>query len=221
LNGRVDGILISVSSGTVSHEHLTDLLLNIPVVMFDRTNDDLDAVKIKTNDYESAYEATCHLIDRGCQRISYLSALNNLSTGKNRLLGYQDALRDRGISYDRNLCVYCGKEPDINYSMIKDLLVKQKPDGVLSSIEELVMPLYYACSELSISIPDELKIVSYSNIDTAPFLNPSLTTIEQPAFEIGQEAASILFKILEKKGGGQNGTYILKSTLSIRDSTGK
>jgi LacI family transcriptional regulator len=219
LNGRVDGILISVASETENNQHIVDLLSNIPTVLFDRANDEVDAVKITTNDYESAYEATCHLIDRGCKKISFLSGLYNLSTGKNRLLGYQDALKDHDIRYDLDLFVNCGKEPDLNYSQIKDLLLLQKPDGVLSSIEELVIPLYYACNELGINIPNDLKIISYSNLDTASILRPSLTTITQPAFEIGQESASILFKILQKKWFESNQTLILKSTLFIREST--
>ncbi len=219
LNGRVDGILISVASENESNQHLTSLLSQIPAVLFDRSNDEVDAVKITTNDYESAHEATCHLIERGCQKISFLSGLNNLSTGKNRLLGFKDALQQNGITYDESLFVNCGNEPDVNYSQIKEHIIQQKPDGILSSIEELVIPLYSACNELAVEIPRDLKIVSYSNLDTAPFLKPSLTTITQPAFEIGQEAAAILFKILEKKWFEPNETYILKSQLFIREST--
>jgi LacI family transcriptional regulator len=220
LNGRVDGILISISSNTQNNEHLSNMLSNIPTVIFDRANDEVDAIKILTNDYESAYEATSHLIHRGCQKISFLSGLDKLSTGKNRFMGYKDALADHGIVYNQNLYVKYGKDPDLNYTQIKDHLRNQKPNGVLSSVEELVLPLYAACRELSISIPDDLKIVSYSNIDTAAFLNPSLTTITQPAFEIGQEAASVLFNILDKKWSEPNETYILKSSLLIRESTG-
>ncbi len=221
MNGRVDGILISIAANTESTRHITNLQLNIPVVMFDRINDEVDAVKITTNDYESAYEATCHLIDMGCQKISFLSGLNKLSTGISRLSGYQNALKDRGIAYDESMFLTCGNEPDLNYSIIKEHLKSSSPDGMLSSIEELVIPLYLACKEVSVRIPEDLKVISYSNLDTACLLNPSLTTITQPAFEIGQEAASALFKKLEKKWFDLNDTYALKSTLHIRESTGK
>jgi LacI family transcriptional regulator len=219
LSGRVDGVLISVSSETNNNDHFTELNKNIPVVFFDRALENMEAVKITTNDYESAYIATEHLIECGCKKIGFLFALNNLSTGKNRLNGYIDALANNNIAYDETLVISCDKDESQNYSHIKDLLAKNKPDGLISSIEELVLPCYAVCEELHINIPDDLKIVSFSNLKTAPFLNPSLTTITQPAFEIGITAATLILKLLNKKQVDTNEVVVLKSDLIERGST--
>jgi LacI family transcriptional regulator len=219
LSGRVDGVLISVSSETSNSDHFADLNKNIPVVFFDRALEDIDAVKITTNDYESAYIATEHLIECGCKKIGYLFALNNLTTGKSRLSGYTDALANNHIAYDENLVISCDKEESQNYSRIKHLLTKSKPDGIISSIEELVLPCYSICEDLNINIPGDLKIVSFSNLKTAPFLNPSLTTITQPAFEIGLTAATLILQLLNKKQVDTNEAVILKSALIKRGST--
>jgi len=78
------------------------------------------------------------------------------------------------------------------------------------------------CKELSINIPKQLKLICFSNLQTAPLLNPSLTTIQQPAFNMGEQAALILFKHLDKKRTSiTNEHVILKSTLVVRDSTKK
>ena len=219
VSGRVDGVLISVSSETNNNDHFTELNKNIPVVFFDRTLENIDAIKITTNDYESAYISTEHLIKCGCKKISFLFALNNLSTGKNRLNGYIDALANNNIAYDETLVINCNKDESRNYAHIKDLLTKNKPDGIISSIEELVLPCYAICEELNINIPDGLKIVSFSNLKTAPFLNPSLTTITQPAFEIGITAATLILKLLNKKQVDTNEVVVLKSDLIERGST--
>lgn len=219
LSGRVDGILISVSSSTENYEHFKELVKKIPVVFFDRTIDAIDAVKITTDDYESAYNATCHLIENGCQNIAYLYALNNLSTGKNRLAGYQDALKDHGVKAHNDLIVNYDKNEEKNYDNIKQLLMSQKPDGIISSIEEFALPCYYVCRELNLNIPDDLKIISFSNLSTAALLSPSLSTITQPAFEIGKEAAGFLFKILDKKPFDAEEIPTLKSTLIRRESS--
>ncbi|MFA6246024.1 MAG: LacI family DNA-binding transcriptional regulator [Mucilaginibacter sp.] len=219
LSGRVDGVLISVSSETGNSNHFADLNKNIPVVFFDRALEDIDAVKITTNDYESAYLATEHLIECGCNKIGYLFALNNLTAGKKRLSGYKDALLSNNIAYNENLVVICGKEESQNYSQIKDLLITNRPDGIISSIEELVLPCYAICRELNINIPDDLKIVSFSNLKTAPFLNPSLTTITQPAFEIGETAATLILKLLNNKQVDTGEDVVLKSALIKRGST--
>lgn len=218
-SGRVDGVLISVSSETNNNDHFTGLDKNIPVVFFDRTLENIDAVKITTNDYESAYMATEHLIENGCKKIGYLFALNNLTTGKNRLSGYTDALASNNMVYDENQVITCDKDENQNYSRIKKLLTKNKPDGIISSIEELVLPCYAICQELNINIPNDVKIVSFSNLKTAPFLNPSLTTITQPAFEIGETAATLMLKLLNKKQVDTNEVVVLKSALIKREST--
>ncbi|WP_255486829.1 LacI family DNA-binding transcriptional regulator [Mucilaginibacter sp. SP1R1] len=219
ISGRVDGILISISSETNDNEHLKEIIKNIPVVFFDRVYEDIDAVKITTDDYESTYNATCHLIACGCKKIGYLLALNNISTGKKRFDGYKNALKDNEIPYNSDLILTDSNNDEENYEHIKQLLHTQKPDGIISSVEEMALPCYYACKELDIRIPDDIKIISFSNLKTAPLLNPSLTTITQPAFEIGKEAASIMFKILDKKYFEPNQTHILKSTLIKREST--
>jgi LacI family transcriptional regulator len=219
LSGRVDGILISVSSDTNDNQHFKDMIEAIPMVFFDRLYDDIDAVKITTDDYESTYNATRHLIDRGCKKVAYLMALNNLSTGKKRLNGYLDALTYNGLLFDQNL-ILTGTNSELeNYEQVKSLLGAHKPDGVIASIEELALPCYYACRDLGLNIPTDVKIISFSNLKTAPLLNPSLTTITQPAFEMGKEAARILFKILDKKYFEPNETLVLKSVLIERDST--
>jgi LacI family transcriptional regulator len=219
LSGRVDGILISIASATTNIQYLKEIIADIPLVFFDRVFEDIDAVKIITDDYESAYNATQHLIDCKCTRIAYLLALDNLSTGKKRLDGYMAALKDNNIPYDETLIVADVNDEAENLNIIKELLVNHRPDAVISSVEEMALPCYYACAELNLNIPRDLKIISFSNLKTAPLLNPSLTTITQPAFEIGKEAASIMFKILLKKQFEPNETRVLKSTLIERAST--
>ncbi|WP_449436056.1 LacI family DNA-binding transcriptional regulator [Pedobacter steynii] len=219
LSGRVDGILISVSSNTNNNEHFKELVKRIPVVFFDRVFEDIDAVKITTDDYESAYNATCHLVECGCKKIAYLFALNNLVTGKNRFAGYKKALEKYNMVCTEEMIVNYDKDSNKNYENIKTLMLTQKPDAIISSIEDLALPCYYVARELNLNIPKDLKIISFSNLNTAPLLSPSLTTIEQPAFEIGKEAAGILFKILDKKHFEPNENHILKSSLIKREST--
>jgi LacI family transcriptional regulator len=96
----------------------------------------------------------------------------------------------------------------------------QRPDGLLASVEKLATAAYQICEELNLVIPDDIKIVAFSNLETAPLLNPSLTTITQPAFDMGKAAAIALFRSLEK-------TYfdplkestVLPSSLICRNST--
>ncbi len=230
-SGRVDGILMSVTSQTENITHLNDLhQTGIPLVFFDRTSDVIDAVKITTDDYDSGYSATKHLIDAGCKRIAYLQVSETLSISRKRLNGFKDAINDNlqnknelksEDQFNRSLILTCGNQNEENYELIKNVLQSPNPpDGIFASVEKLAVTTYYVCNDLNISIPGELRIISFSNLSTAPLLAPSLSTITQPAFEMGKKAAQVLFKLIENKPlDDDNQNIILKSTLMTRNST--
>lgn len=222
-SGRVDGILMSLTAETASYQHICALeAKNIaPLVFFDRVCDESNTAKIMTDDFESGYKATKHLIECGCKKIALLSISNYLSISSKRLEGYKQALLDHSIPFDPINLIYCGNDADSNYRFIRKILLdKDRPDGILATVEKLTTKVYLACQELSIRIPDDIKIVSFSNLSSASILNPSLTTITQPAFEIGKTAATLLFKSLEKKSFSlENIREVLPSELIIRGST--
>lgn len=220
-SGRVDGILMSVTSQTDDSTHLKELhKTNIPVVFFDRISDEIATVKITTDDYNSGYNATKHLIDAGCKHIAYLQVSEALSIGIKRLNGFKDAIKENSLGGKTTL-VTCGNQYEDNYSLIQNLLTgTDAPDGIFASIEKLAVTAYYVCHDLNIGIPEQVKIISFSNLSTAPLLNPSLSTITQPAFEIGKKAAQVLFRLIEQKPlDDDERNIILKSKLIPRNST--
>jgi len=217
-NGRVDGLLISLSSETGNYDHISELNKKLPVILFDRVCESSAMLNVTTDDYESSYKATMHLIERGCKRIMYLLALKNLSAGRQRLQGYTDALAHANMPADKKLIIDCDQQEKENYSLIKEAVAAQNPDGILSSIEKLGTVCYHVANDLQLSVPKQIKIVSFSNLEIASLLNPSLTTITQPAFDIGKEAANILFQLLDKKKVTPE-NKIIQSTLIERAST--
>lgn len=217
-NGRVDGLLISLSSETGNYDHIRELNKRLPVILFDRVCESADMLNVTTDDYDSSYKATIHLIEKGCKKIMYLLALKNLSAGKLRLKGYTDALIHSNLPVNENFIIDCDKDEKENYALIKEAVAAQQPDGILSSIEKLGILCYHVARDLKLSVPKHLKIVSFSNLETASLLNPSLTTITQPAFDIGKEAANILFQLLDKKKTVPE-SKIITSMLIEREST--
>jgi LacI family transcriptional regulator len=220
-NGKADGIIMSVSGEANDHNYLKKLeQKNIPVVFFDRVYEDIDVSKVTTNDYESSFAATEHLIETGCRRIAYLVVNKSISIGKVRGQGYVDALAKHGIPFDDELVIDCSQEEKINYSIIKNVLQVIKPDGIFSSVERLAFATYYVCNDLNISIPKDLKIISFSSLAIAPLLCPPLSTITQPAYEMGIKAATLLFDELENKNHVQvKKQLVLNSKLFIRKSS--
>lgn len=220
--GRVDGVLLSVSRETNQHAHI-DALINkgIPLIFFDRVIDEVEASKIVTNDYDSAYLATVHLIKNGCRNMLFLSFLNTLSISGKRLEGYKNALLDNGLKFtDKNIIAF--KNDAIkDYLLLKrKLSAAKRPDGIVASVEKLALPVYEACEELQLNIPGDVQVIGFSNLDTASFLNPPLSTITQPAFEIGRTATAMLVKALGRKNiepASEN--IVIPSMLVVRKST--
>ncbi len=221
-SGRVDGVLMSISSETLDINHIQELSdHHMPLVLFDRTADEISTTKITTDDFESSYKATQHLIKKGCKRIHYLSISKHLSINNKRIKGFLKALEDSKIDNKQNIIQCSNSSKENNLLLQKIFQSNKRPDGIIASVEKLTTPLYLVCKELQINIPKELKIISFSNSEAAPILNPSLTTITQPAFEMGKKAAMILFKAIEKKNYNMpNENIIIASSLVIRESTG-
>jgi LacI family transcriptional regulator len=221
--GRADGVLISVSSTTTDYRHLHELQeKGLPIVFFDRVCEGFNTVKVTTDDYESAYLATKHLIDQGCRQIAHLGISKNLSIGDKRTKGYLQALQDYDLPVDESLLVECVNDNIRDAASINNLLVEKKPDGVFAAVERYAILTYERCEALNLRIPYDVKIISFSNLQTASLLNPSMSTITQPAFAIGREAATMLLKALEKKSFTlKNENIILQSALTERASTGK
>ncbi len=222
--GRVDGVLMSVSRETTQNDHINDLIsTGIPLIFFDRVSEDVETAKITTNDVESAYKATVHLIEQGCDKIAFMGISKSLSISNKRLEGYLQALVDNKFIPDKKHIILCTNDTKQNYQLTKKLLQQNnRPNGIVASVEKLTTPVYHVCGEMKIKIPEELKVVCFSNLETAAILNPSLTTITQPAFEMGRVAALLLFKSLEKPNFKLiNESMVIPSTLIVRGSSKK
>jgi len=221
-SGRVDGILISVSGETSNSEHISQLIeAGIPVVFFDRVCENIGAARIITDDFECGYKATAHLIEQGCRKIVFLSASSSLSISNNRMDGYIKALEDHHFKKEQDDILVCGNDNDENYGLIiKKLSGKRRPDGIIACVEKFTPGIYIACNDLHLSIPEDVRVISFTNLPTAAILDPPLTTITQPAFEMGQAAALVLFKRLLKTNAYlENETVVIPSVLMIRCSS--
>lgn len=221
-SGRVDGLLISVTRDTCSGTHITEAIESgLPVVFFDRMCEDIKAARVITDDYESSYKATRLLLERGCKRPAYLSISPNLSINQKREAGFLAAIKDAGTETKAGEVIQCEGTDEMITGQLQHLLNKKnKPDGLIASVEKLVPPVYFACKELGIRIPEDIRLIGFTNLTASPILNPSLTTITQPAFEIGNMAAALLFKGIEKSSFElSREKLIIPSQLQIRDST--
>jgi LacI family transcriptional regulator len=221
-NGRVDGIMLSLSEQTCDFTHLKELKeKGVPLILFDRITDQLDVSTVTTDNSAGGKRATEHLIEKGCRRIGFLAISKTVSVSTGRMNGYLQALKENSMNRDEELILYCDGDDRMNKELIRKLLTsKNRPDGIFASVETLAISTYEVCEELGLNIPKDLKIIAFSNSYLAALLNPSLTAIAQPAFEMGREAAMTLVNLVEKKESRFRPQRTeIKSRLIVRNST--
>jgi len=221
-SGRVDGVLMSVASNTKDIKHIQELQqAGVPIVFFDRVCEDIPTAKIKTDDFNSAYMATKHLLERGCKNISLVTIEGYPSILQAREGGYKKALAEYQVkSKEENIISCSNKYNQENIAVLKEHITTVKPDGIIATVEHLATTTYLACEELKLNIPNDIKVVCFTNQITAAILNPPLTTVLQPAYDMGRKAAELLFGHLAGKPIQlEKENIILPSKLVVRDST--
>ncbi len=200
----VDGLLVSLSSETTDISHLTSLHeRGLPIVFFDRVADEINTHKVIANNEKGAYQATSHLINQGYKKIAHLTSSDHLSISIERLSGYEAALRDNGLAVNPNYikhCLHGGMMYQETEKAIKELMaLTEKPDAIFVAGDRLSMGCLSVLQNLKIKVPDDIAIVGFSNSDVLDLFNPPLTSVRQPAFEMGQLATEMLLKLIEAK----------------------
>lgn len=223
LTNRVDGVLVSYSKETSDFSHFQKLVDNeIPVVFFDRVTDFVQADQVLADDYQGAFLAVNHLIEKGCRRIAHFAAPQNLQIGKQRLSGYHDALLKHNIPYDPNLVLLAD-----TYEMARraahDILRKPNaPDGFFAVNDISAIAIIKAAKELGKKVPEDVRVVGFENSKSAMFSDPELTTVDQFGFDLGREACLMLLRRLKDDQGDEPFRpvkKVIKTKLVIRSST--
>lgn len=201
-NRSVDGLLISMSAETKDYGHLEKLhKKGLPLVFFDRILEDIDTYKVISNNFEGAYKATSFLAEKGCKNIAHIANAKQLSITAERKKGYEKALLDNGLTLDESMikyCVYGGDNKEEVESAIKDLLDREdKPDGIFVASDRLSIGCLTAIKKYSKG--NHPIISGFSNSDVVDLLKPSISSVRQPAFEMGRKAAELLISIIESK----------------------
>jgi DNA-binding LacI/PurR family transcriptional regulator len=220
--GQVEGIIISLSRETVNLDHLTRLQRRgIPLVFFDRDSDEIHASKVMVDNEQSAYEAVKHLIHAGCKRIAFLAGPTNVSVSNQRITGYLRALAESGVKEDLSLIIHSDYIQDsatvATQKLMKD---KNRPDGILVVSDRLALGVLVALRDLNISVPNEVKIVSFNNEPICSIVSPTISSVSQPLEEIGRLSVELLLDQINHKGEEMNPRVeVLKTQLMVRESS--
>lgn len=221
-NNRVDGVLISISTETFDYKHIEDLKeKGLPVVFFDRIAKVGGSSSVTVDDFLGGYQATEHLIKQGYKRIAHLAGPASLYIMNERLNGYKKALEDAGLPVDEGLIISdSSKDDKAAYDATFKLFNSKNPDAIFASNDVAAMGAIKAAQKYGKNVPIDVGVVGFSNWQFTQLTNPSITTIEQPGFEIGQKAMEMLLKQIESDSEEPEVESIkLETKLIAREST--
>ncbi|WOD42868.1 LacI family DNA-binding transcriptional regulator [Hwangdonia lutea] len=221
---RVDGVLISISMETTNYNHMFRLKNSgIPLVFFDRHCNIPETNNVLIDDFKGGFDATQHLILKGCKHIVHFSGPQTLEIYKNRYEGYKAALKASNLPYKEEYVV-SSRLMELDGTNNAKKLLKQKLvfDGIFSANDVAAIGAMKYLKENGVNIPKDVAMVGFSNEPTSTVINPTLTTIDQPGLEMGKVATKLLLKhIKNQKKQISPQTIIMDSKLIERQSSKK
>jgi len=220
-NSRVDGLLVSLSFDTKNMDHF-NIILNkdIPIVFFDRVADCYGCMNIVIDNYKAGYEATSHLIEQGCKRIMHMGGNLLRNVYSERFRGYKQALDDNKIEIDQNLIILSDLSIEAGKEIAKKILkIMPRPDGIFASNDASAVAIIVELEKAGVKIPDEIAVVGFNNEPISQVVQPNLSTVNYPAMEIGEIAATSLINKLKNSQSDNLSTIVLKHNLIIRKSS--
>ena len=220
-DSHVDGLLVSLAYDTKDLDHFSCMMeKNIPIVFFDRVTNCVGCMSIVIDNHKAGYEATSHLIEQGCRNIVHLTGNLLRNVYADRLQGYSQALTDHGITFDQNRVIAGDLSGNGAKTIVQKLLqMKPRPDAIFAANDTSAVSIMLELIQAGIKIPEEISVVGFNNDPISRVITPQLTTIDYPAIEMGELAATSLINKLKGTQTNSISSMVLQHRLIVRNST--
>jgi LacI family transcriptional regulator len=198
---RVEGLIVSATLYTTDFSHF-DIFpnSNIPLLFYDRIPKNYSAHVIRGDDYRGAYQATSHLLQQGCKKISFICGPLSCNLYASRYDGYKEALDKFQVPLDEELVFFQElTEENATEAGKKIFSEKSRVDAVFACNDTSAIAIAKYAKQLKIKIPRDLKIVGYTNDPRTEIIEPAITSVEQYPQEVGLQAAGLMIDILKQK----------------------
>lgn len=224
ISARVDGLLVAISRETEDLAHLQKVVEGgTPMVFFDRLVEGMNAPSVIIDDYQGAYDAVEHLIQQESHCIIHLAGPDNLIIGRKRKEGYISALEDHGIPIDEGNIIECrnGTLEEAEEAMTSILESDKAVDAVFANNDMAALGALKAVKNAGLNSPQDIAIIGFSNWQFSSLVDPGLSSVSQPGYEIGREAARLILAEINSNEKASNQVSILDTELVIRESSSR
>ncbi|WP_367179554.1 LacI family DNA-binding transcriptional regulator [uncultured Winogradskyella sp.] len=219
---QVDGIIASMANETVDLSHYEKIKSKgIPLVLFDRGENDLNVDYVGINDYDSSQIIVKHLVEKGCKRIAHIGGFRRTRIFNNRIKGYVDALIKHNLPIDDSLIIESSLTLEDGRREMEHLLkLENRPDAVYVASDYAALGALQVLNENNINVPDSVRLIGFGNEPFTSLVSPSITSVAQHSTEIGRIAAETFLKHVSNDVLKQSlNKIILDAELIVRDSS--
>jgi LacI family transcriptional regulator len=223
LSMRVDGMIISISQETKDYDIFNKIKeRGIPIVFIDRTPNIPNSSSVTVNDRQGAFMATENAIKLGYKNIAHFAGNRNINIGRERLNGFQDAMKSYGLEIKPGWIIEGGFGEKSGYDTLKRLYNENNlPDFIFAVTYPVALGIYMAAQELKLKIPDDIDIICFGNSQVQSFLSPPLSCVDQPTEELAVKALQILIDNIDNKDTFEPKQFMIDTNLIIRNTCTK
>jgi LacI family transcriptional regulator len=221
-NKRVDGLLASLAYNTTDLLHFEPFFRKrIPVVFFDRVEENNNSIQVVIDNFRAGYDATAHLIQQKCTRIAHSTANLQRNVYSERFKGYRQALQNYGLPYHEEWTFVNDQSREAIRDMAKCIArLDPRPDAIFLTNDFCAAICIQTLKELGFHIPNDIAIVGFNNDIISQLMEPQITTIDYPGSQIGETAAQCLIDLLKNPvAPNLHRKIVIDSKLIIRGST--
>jgi LacI family transcriptional regulator len=219
---QVDGIIASMANETIDLDYFEKVKAKgIPLILFDRGENDLNVDYIGINDYDSSHVIVEHLVNQGCKRIAHIGGYQHTRIFNNRIRGYVDALKKHNLPMDNELLIESSLTTEDGRKKMAQLLkLKDRPDAVYVASDYAALGALQILNEKQIKVPEDIALVGFGDEPFTSMVTPTISSINQHSEEIGRQAALTFLSYTKKKSIKQTlNKIILDAKLVVRESS--
>ncbi|WP_411894734.1 LacI family DNA-binding transcriptional regulator [Winogradskyella sp. A2] len=219
---QVDGIIASMANETIDLSYYEKIKAKgIPLILFDRGENDLNVDYVGINDYDSSHMIVEHLVSKGCKRIAHIGGYRRTRIFNNRINGYVDAIKKNNLPIDSELIVESSLTIEDGRKHMKALLkLKKRPDAIYAASDYAALGALQVLNEGNINVPNDMRLVGFGNEPFTSLVTPSITSVDQNSNDIGKLAAlTFLERVNEPELKQTLNKNILEAKLIVRDSS--
>jgi LacI family transcriptional regulator len=219
---RVDGLIVSLAYDTTDLSHFDPFIKKrIPVIFFDRVDENSQGTRVVIDNYEAGYQATQHLAEQGCKRIAHVTASLKRNVYADRLKGYKAALKDHDVGFDKSLLFVNDLSEEVSVKTANQIVkMKTLPDGIFITNDFAAAIMMQVFKDNGLRIPEDIAVVGFNNDVISKIVTPKLTTFDYPGVKMGEIAAGNLINHLRGTTDKNiANTVVIESKLIIRESS--